>query len=122
PIPMVALRTGYRTDTTKGLSALAGYTLGLGLNVWGQEFAYAWVPMGDLGDTNYFSLVMRFGESERAKRNLIHYGSLKNNEVKWIQPGAHDHQYDNAPMELMQLLNQDETHTAKLPQRYTEPS
>src|SRR6185437_16853019 len=39
PMDALSLRVGYRTDTLKGLSPLAGFSTGLGLNVWGQEFA-----------------------------------------------------------------------------------
>src|SRR5262249_6641713 len=77
PMEMLALRSGYRTDTLKGLSPLAGYSLGLGLNMWGQELGYAWLPYGELGNTHYFSLLMKFGETERAKRNLIQYQHIK---------------------------------------------
>lgn len=72
PLDVVSLRTGYRTDTTRQLSAMAGFTLGAGLHVFGQEFDYAWLPMGDLGNTQYFSLVLRFSQADRAKRNLIY--------------------------------------------------
>ena len=61
PLEAVSLRLGYKTDTLKGLSALAGLTAGLGLHFFGQEFAYAWAPYGDLGDAQYFSLLVRFG-------------------------------------------------------------
>jgi hypothetical protein len=77
PIQMIALRTGYRSDTLKGLSALAGLSTGVGLNMWGQELAYAWVPMGDLGNTQYFSLLMRFGDKVSERNNLIQYQSIK---------------------------------------------
>src|SRR5262249_35155065 len=61
PLELIALRAGYRTDTTKELSAMAGLTTGIGVTAWGQELAYAWVPYGDLGNTQYFSLLVRFG-------------------------------------------------------------
>ena len=109
PIDMLAVRMGYRTDTVKELSALAGYSAGLGLNVWGQELAYAWLPYGDLGNTHYISLLMRFGEAEKAKRNLIQYQHIKTNRsVK--QNGdeiAPDYQ------QLMELLNDNEQHLAQ---------
>jgi hypothetical protein len=73
PIDMLALRAGYRTDKTKQLSALAGASLGIGLFAWRQEFAYAWLPYGDLGNTHYFSAVVKLGPSDAEKRNLIHY-------------------------------------------------
>jgi len=71
PMDMIALRLGYRTDTLKGLSPVAGLTTGIGLKAWGYEFSYAWVPLGDLGDTQYFSLLLKFGEPKTPKRNLI---------------------------------------------------
>ena len=77
PLAPVALRVGYKTDTLKGLSPLAGLTTGIGLNLWGYELSYAWVPLGDLGNTQYFSILCKFGESASAKRNLIHYQALK---------------------------------------------
>jgi len=77
PVPMVALRAGYRTDTTKELGVMAGVTAGMGLTLWGQEFSYAWLPMGDLGMTQYFSLLLKFGEEAREKRNLIQYHTIR---------------------------------------------
>jgi len=46
PIEILSLRAGYRTDTLKGLSAIAGMSAGFGLRVWDQELSYAWVPYG----------------------------------------------------------------------------
>jgi hypothetical protein len=62
PVDAISLRVGYRTDTLKGLSALAGFTTGVGIRAWGQELAYAWVPYGELGNSQYLSLVMHFGD------------------------------------------------------------
>jgi hypothetical protein len=45
---------------------MAGVAAGVGLRLWGQDFDYAWVPFGDLGTTQYFSLVLRFGSVKRA--------------------------------------------------------
>ena len=105
---MLALRAGYRTDTLKGLSALAGYTAGLGVQVWGQELAYAWLPYGDLGNTHYVSLLMKFGEAERAKRNLIQYQHIKKHRT------VKSTDEDIAPdyQQLMELLNDNEQHLA----------
>ncbi|HVO33875.1 MAG TPA: hypothetical protein VMU17_08155, partial [Elusimicrobiota bacterium] len=64
PASLFALRAGYRSDTIQDLSALAGFSVGFGLKLWGQELSYAWVPLGDLGDTNYISLVIRFGKRQ----------------------------------------------------------
>jgi len=63
PLEAVSLRVGYRTDNLQELSPLAGFSTGIGISVWGQELAYAWVPLGDLGDTQYISLVFKFGQS-----------------------------------------------------------
>jgi hypothetical protein len=77
PLEAVSIRAGYRTDTVKELSALAGFSTGVGLTLWGQELDYAWVPYGDLGDTQYFSLVIKFGEEQERKRNFIQYQTIK---------------------------------------------
>jgi hypothetical protein len=109
PFPLLALRAGYRTDTLQGLSPLAGVSTGFGIFVQGCEFAYAFMPYGDLGDTQYFSLVLRFGEAERAKRNLIHFSSIKGRrgDTVTLQDGS-----DGVPnwqqpdyQQLMQLLD-----------------
>lgn len=63
-----SFRGGYNTSHTKELGAAAGITAGLGIFVWGQEFSYAWVPVGDLGQTHYFSLVFRFNTKARPER------------------------------------------------------
>jgi hypothetical protein len=70
PADLVSIRTGYRTDTTRHLGILAGFSTGLGLHVWGQEFSYAWTPYGDLGNAQYFSFVFHFGEENRSGGNL----------------------------------------------------
>ena len=61
-----SFRAGYDTERTRGLSALAGVTVGLGMNLWGEELAYAWQPTGDLGSAHFISLVLRFGEERRS--------------------------------------------------------
>ena len=61
PMESISLRAGYKTDTLKGLNALAGFSTGIGLQVWGQELAYAWVPYGELGNAQYLSFIARFG-------------------------------------------------------------
>jgi hypothetical protein len=102
PIEMIRLRAGYRTDTTDGLSALAGLSTGVGIYVAGQEFSYAWVPYGDLGDTQYFSLLLRFGQAAQEKRNLIQYHDIKRNRT------ADLHETDPEYQQLMQLLSDSE--------------
>ncbi len=81
PIQMIALRAGYRTDNTKEEDGLVGPTAGIGILVWGQELAYAWVPYGDLGNTQYFSLLIIFGAEQEEKRNLIQYQSIKQHRL-----------------------------------------
>jgi hypothetical protein len=71
PMDAVFLRAGYKTDTLKGLNALAGLTTGFGIQAWGQELAYAWAPYGELGSAQYLSLMMRFGAETQGRRNLI---------------------------------------------------
>jgi hypothetical protein len=111
PTQLIALRAGYRTDTIKDLSPLAGFTTGVGVTVWGQELAYAFVPLGDLGNTHYFSLRVKFGEVERAKRNLIQYSGLRPHGA-----GGRVGDRDDAPeyQQLMQLLNDTDEHMAQL--------
>ena len=65
---MFSFRGGYNTAHIKELSAASGVTAGVGLFFWGQEFSYAWVPMGDLGQTHYFSLVFRWDNKVRTER------------------------------------------------------
>lgn len=103
PLTIVSLRAGYRTDTLRELSWIAGVTTGFGIHLWGHEFDYAWLPMGDLGNTQYFSLVVRFWEIEvpNPKRNLIHYNPLGNVVYRPSAPG----QSDEEAMALMELLN-----------------
>jgi len=104
PIDTVALRAGYRTDTVKELSAVAGVTAGIGLYVWGQEFAYAFTPMGDLGDTHYFSFVAKFGERDDAAHNLV--DDRRMNPIAAADQGIARSKGD---VELMELLNGDKS-------------
>jgi len=109
PLEMVSVRAGYRTDTLKGLSPLAGFSTGCGLHLWGQEFAYAWTPYGDLGDTQYFSLLIHFGSANEIRQNLIQYQRIKSpRTVRQGAPGS-DPEYQ----QLMQLMSAEDTHTAK---------
>ncbi len=64
PLPAAALRAGYRSDLD-GIPGLSGISLGAGLKWLGQRFDYAWTPMGDLGSTQYFSVLFQFGEGEK---------------------------------------------------------
>jgi hypothetical protein len=109
PMDMIALRAGYRTDTTKELGTMAGFSTGLGIKVAGQELSYAWVPYGDLGSTQYFSFVARFGAKEEARRNLIQYQTLKRSNATERKMLPNDPEYE----QLMQLLSDidNETYT-----------
>ena len=108
PMEAVSLRVGYKTDTLEGLSALAGFTTGIGIHAWGQEFDYAWAPYGELGNAQYFSLVVRFGEREDAKRNLIQYQTIKKHRE--VNAGSDD--ADSEYQQLMQILSADEQRVA----------
>jgi hypothetical protein len=101
PIEALSLRVGYRTDTTQELSALAGFSTGVGIHVWNQEFAYAWLPYGDLGDTQYFSLLLHFGGQDEAKRNLIELQTIKKSKTARSFQST-DPEYE----QMMQLLNE----------------
>lgn len=111
PLEMLSLRTGYRTDTTKELSMLAGYTLGMGIHMWGQELAYAWLPYGDLGNTHYISLLMQFGEAERSKRNLIQYQHIKKHRT--AEGSSNSQEIAPDYQQLMELLNDSEERIVK---------
>jgi hypothetical protein len=108
PVDVLALRLGYRTDTLKGLSPLAGFSTGLGLALWGQELGYAWVPYGDLGSTHYFSFIARFGKRAESRRNLIQYQG-----VKKASPAGSPREPDIDQM--IELLNEKQDRTAQTP-------
>jgi hypothetical protein len=120
PITMIALRAGYRTDTLKELSPMAGLTTGIGVDLWGQELAYAWLPYGELGNTQYFSLVIRFGRTEQARRNLIHYQKIKRHRA--ARGNDSSPQRDPEFQQLMQLLSdQDREFFSRTPPTETDP-
>lgn len=120
PLEMISVRLGYKTDTLKGLSAVAGLTAGLGIHVWGQEFAYAWAPYGDLGDAQYFSLLLRFGAPEESRQNLIQYQSIKKHRTvrngeemnRRRQKMDKADEFEPEYKQLMQLLAEDDAHVA----------
>jgi hypothetical protein len=66
PADLLALRAGYRTDSPRDSSALAGMTAGFGVKVGTARFDYAWAPMGPLGDTHGFSVLLTFGGGRKA--------------------------------------------------------
>jgi hypothetical protein len=114
PLEAISMRLGYKTDTLSGLSAIAGLTAGLGIHAWGQEFAYAWAPYGDLGNAQYFSVLVHFGEREEAKRNLIQYQTIKKHRTVRTNQGERGEKGSEPEyQQLMQLLSDDESHLAQ---------
>lgn len=105
PLKEIALRVGYRSDTLPGLSPLAGLSLGMGIKVWEQEFSYAWLPLGELGNTQYFSFIFHFGSPKR-RRNLIQFQALKKSPTS-------DEQSNIDYQDIMELLSEDEPHEAQ---------
>jgi len=90
-----SFRGGYNTAHIKELGAASGVTAGLGLFFWGQEFAYAWVPVGDLGQTHYFSIVFRLSSSPRPDKPRLktpEYEDLE--DMKIDEPNRHEKLFD----------------------------
>jgi hypothetical protein len=111
PLELFSLRLGFKTDTIKELSAIAGLTTGFGVELWGHELAYAWLPFGDLGDTHSVSMLFRFGKYEERKRNLIHYRSIKSHRS--VKAGEPVKDADVDHQQLMELIKQDSEQEAK---------
>ncbi len=98
-----AFRGGYNTSHIKELGTASGVSAGLGIFFWGQEFAYAWVPVGDLGQTHYFSLVLRTTVNNRTdKPRLKKSASIDHDsdELKSSDPSKYNNIFD--------FLNEDE--------------
>lgn len=106
PLEAISLRLGYKTDTLSGLSALAGFTAGIGIHAWGQEFAYAWSPYGDLGNAQYFSVIIHFGAAQENRRNLIQYKAIKIHRTARQEDDPDDQQ-------LSELLSDEPVHMAQ---------
>lgn len=116
PMEMIALRAGYKTETTKGLTAMAGLTTGIGLHVMGQEFAYAWLPYGDLGSTHYFSLVLRFGNALEQQKNLVENDAARKRDLARRTRGSTDNdEEDPEYQQLKQLLSDQADRNALAP-------
>lgn len=60
-----SFRTGYNSERTRELSPLAGLSFGASMLIWSQDFAYTWLPLGDLGSSHLFSLVWHFGRTHK---------------------------------------------------------
>ncbi len=56
----LALRGGYLASDNSGMSGLTGLTAGAGFSHDWWQLDYAWLPMGDLGYANQFSLLTKF--------------------------------------------------------------
>ena len=62
-------RTGYNTERTRELSAMAGLSLGVSILISDQDFSYTWLPLGDLGSSHLFSFVWHFGQARKPKES-----------------------------------------------------
>jgi hypothetical protein len=90
-----SFRGGYNTAHIKELGGAAGATAGLGIFFWGQEFSYAWVPLGDLGTTHYFSLVFRLDKRARPEKPRLKASADDDlEEMKMDEHSNHDSLYE----------------------------
>jgi hypothetical protein len=90
-----SFRGGYNTAHIKDLGAGSGLTAGVGLFFWGQEFSYAYVPVGDLGSTHYFSIVFRFSSEARPEKpRLKASADDEGNDMKTDEPSGHHSLFD----------------------------
>ncbi len=55
-----AARVGFDQSHMREVDGLAGVTAGFGLDLSGVRVDYAWVPQGDLGTSNRFTVAFRF--------------------------------------------------------------
>lgn len=53
-------RVGYNTSSSSAIGGLPGFAVGLGFGFRGLDVGYAFVPMGDLGDTHRVLLSYSF--------------------------------------------------------------
>jgi len=111
PYSAISLRAGFRTDTLKELGVMAGFTMGLGVHIFGHEFSYAWVPLGDLGNSHYISMVLRFGDGAQINRNLIQYHNLPTSQEVRRNTGTPMPDYSQET----QLPETDDTQVASYP-------
>ncbi len=68
---LLAVRTGFKTDTIENLDALSGLSGGLGFHWKGWGIDYAWVPYGKFGSTHRINLMGRFGISREERETRI---------------------------------------------------
>jgi hypothetical protein len=59
------LRSGYKTTTIKDLDSESGISAGGGVKYKGISVDYAWVPYGNLGNTNRFAVAYEFPLSNK---------------------------------------------------------
>jgi len=60
-------RVGYQTTNVGDLNALTGLSLGFGVTYGNMSINYAWVPYGELGDTNWVDVGFKFGKKKQEK-------------------------------------------------------
>lgn len=83
PVPLVALRTGYQFGHSQDQlgNSWPGTSVGLGLCWKSLSLDYAYVPFGNLGNTQQFTLGIRFGEgsvSHEPERPILKSESTHN--------------------------------------------
>ena len=66
-------RIGFNQGIARDKEDLSGLSLGLGLKWMGSRFDYAWVPLGDLGQTHTFTLSVSFGTKAKAQDPETHH-------------------------------------------------
>ena len=81
PVKWVALRMGYQLGHGQDQlgSGLVGFSTGVGFQFKGFNLDYAYLPYGDLGNTQRFSLGFRFGSSGESSKS---YSIIKTDEAK----------------------------------------
>jgi len=65
-----AFRTGFNSEYRKELSGMAGFSAGVAVRILGQDVAYAWVPLSDLGMAHLFTVQFHWGGEEKASGSM----------------------------------------------------
>ncbi len=65
PVSWTALRVGYQAGHAQDQlgSSLVGFSTGVGFQFWGLNVDYVFIPYGDLGTTQRFTVGYRFGDA-----------------------------------------------------------
>jgi hypothetical protein len=98
---LFSARFGYSTERTRQLSAMAGFSAGMGLHIWGQQFDYAFVPVSELGQTHYFSAIFKWGVPQKTIE--------EEKESSLLEPG---HSTDESMDPLLKQGGRGENHSA----------